>query len=96
MSSDKPVPEKLTLFRQLVQSALTLTPDPSPRAVTRFLTQAHPEDASILASAALTHCPYLLTFNTRHYWPSADTPVTILTPGVFLRRLRLTISRLTE
>jgi predicted nucleic acid-binding protein len=90
------LPAALPTFQALIQHALTFTPDPSAEEVARFLTQAHPEDASILASAMLNDCQYLVTFNTRHYYPDSSTPVTILTPGKFLQQLREAISQLAQ
>jgi len=53
-------------------------------------------DVSILAAAVLNDCQYLLTFNTRHYRPDANVPVTVLTPGKFVQRLRQAVGRLVE
>ena len=88
------MPEALGTFRALVQNAITIVDDPSTEEVARFSTQAHSEDASILTAAVLNDCQYLLTFNTRHYHPNAGVPLTILTPGKFLQRLRETLGLL--
>jgi hypothetical protein len=88
------LPAALGTFQALIQHALTFTSDPSPEDVSRFLTQAHPQDASILTAAALNDCHYLVTFNTRHYYPDSSTTVMVLTPGKFLQHLREVISQL--
>ena len=88
------MPDALPLFRVLVSRAITIIADPSPTTVLRFAKQAHPEDVSILAAAALSGCEYLVTFNIRHYYPEADTPVAVISPGKFLQLLRHTVSRL--
>jgi predicted nucleic acid-binding protein len=63
------LPEAVHTFRALVDHALEIFPDPSIDDVDRFADQAHPEDVSILTSAVLNNCQYLITFNTRHYYP---------------------------
>ncbi|MBI3760580.1 MAG: hypothetical protein HY260_01780 [Chloroflexi bacterium] len=90
------MPDALDMFRALIRQALTIVDDPPAEAVSRFLPQAHPEDAPILAAAALNDCPYLLTFNKRHYYPDKRTSVTVLTPGEFLQRLRAVIGQLVQ
>lgn len=90
------MPEALPVFRTLTEHALTIVPDPAKEEAARFLTQAHPEDASILAAAMMNECQYLLTFNTRHYRPAASTSLSVLTPGKFLQQFRRAVSRLAE
>jgi len=90
------LPSALSDFRALSQYALKFMPDPPLDIVAQFVTQAHPEDAPILAAAVLNGCHYLLTFNIRHYRPNASISVVVLTPAKFLQRLRQVISWLAQ
>jgi len=90
------LPEALGTFHRLVEQVIRIVPDPPAEIVARFAGQAHPEDVSILTSAVLNECQYLLTFNTRHYFPTKDAPLVVLTPAKFMQRLRQAISRLTQ
>jgi predicted nucleic acid-binding protein len=81
------LPAALPAFRALVDSALTSVPDPPPDVVAAYADQADPKDAPILAAAIENECSFLLTFNTRHYWPKGER-ITVLRPGDFLVRLR--------
>jgi hypothetical protein len=38
-------------------------------------------------------CPYLVTFNTRHYFPAAP-PIKILSPGDLILTVRQTLGQL--
>jgi len=90
------MPDALPAFHTLVERALTIVPDPSTDALVFFSAQAHPEDASILAAAVLNDCQYLITFNTRHYFPDKNTHVIVCAPGRFLQRLRQVVGVLAQ
>jgi predicted nucleic acid-binding protein len=83
----KKLPDALPAFRALVDSALVVVPDPSLEVIAACAAQADPKDAPILAAALENECRFLLTFNTRHYWPESER-ITVLRPGDFLSRLR--------
>lgn len=87
------LPEKLPEFRLLVSRCLSVVPDPSPDDLARSAGVAHYKDLPILVAAARERCPWLVTFNVRHFQPGlAD--VTVLRPGEFVRQVRDLLSRL--
>jgi predicted nucleic acid-binding protein len=81
------MPDALPLFRLLVNRALTIVPDPSPEEVRAHAGLADPEDLPILVAALKAGCPWLTTFNLRHYRPGHRS-VKVLRPGEFIRRVR--------
>ena len=56
---------------------------------------ADPKDLPILVGAVREKCPWLVTFNVRHYQPG-HPGVTVLRPGEFLLRVRDWLSRITD
>ena len=89
------LPQALPAFRVLVGSALKVVPDPAEEELGPYRDQADEKDVPILAAAVREKCHYLLTFNTRHYYP-AEGVITVSTPGEFLSLLRRQLSELVE
>jgi len=87
------LPAVLPAFRLLVARCLTLVPNPDMAALASFHGLADPKDLPILAAAIQNHCPWLVTFNTRHYQPGHLT-VAVLPPGDFIQRVRYLLSGL--
>jgi len=86
------LPATLPTFRLLVDRCLDIVPSPAPDQLAPFAGLADPKDRSILA-AVLNRCPWLVSFNVRHYQPG-HSDVTVLTPGEFIRRVRHLLSSL--
>jgi hypothetical protein len=87
------LPTKLPEFRLLVSRCLRVVPDPEPDDLLPYASQADPKDLPILVTALRERCPYLLTFNVRHYSPSAGI-ITVQQPGEFLLTVRSLLSQL--
>ena len=87
------IPKALPLFQSLVQRCLHIVPDASPEGLIPYLGMADPEDLPILVAAVQHHCPWLVTYNLRHYQPGINS-VTVLTPGDFVLQVRSTLSQL--
>ncbi|HEY1408517.1 MAG TPA: hypothetical protein VF434_06225, partial [Promineifilum sp.] len=66
---------------------------PSAEQLTPFEGLAVRLDRSILAAAVLNQCPWLVSFNLRHYQPGHPA-VTALSPGDFVQRVRHLLSSL--
>ena len=81
------LPNKLPAFQKLVNCCLRVLPDPSRDDLSVYAGQAAKEDLPILVAALREKCAYLLTFNTRHYYPRGN-PIIIQRPGDFLFTLR--------
>jgi hypothetical protein len=84
---------KLPAFRLLVDRSVRVVSDPDSGDLSRFRGHAHPKDLPILVAALREKCPYLLTFNTRHFNPDSDA-IKVLRPGEFLLTIRSLLSTL--
>jgi hypothetical protein len=81
------LPGTLPAFHMIVSRCLQVIDDPLPEEVQPYSGLADRIDLPILAAALKTGCPWLVTFNTRHYQPGA-AEISVLTPGDFLLRVR--------
>ena len=89
------LPQAVPAFRLLASRCLRVVPDPSPADLPPHRGQADPEDLPILVAALREGCPWLVTFNVRHFQPG-HPDVTVLRPGEFLLRVRDRLARLTR
>ena len=87
------LPDALPLFQTIVSRCVRVLPDPSPAELEPYVGLAHDEDLPILVAAAQAGCPWLITFNVRHFQPGCQS-VTVLRPGELLLRIRDQLSRL--
>jgi hypothetical protein len=88
------LPTALPAFRLLVSRCLQVVSDPTPTDLVRYTGCADPEDLPILVAALQEDCPWLVSFNVRHFQPGVPT-VTVLRPGDFVLRVRDLLSGLT-
>jgi hypothetical protein len=88
------LPQALPAFRLLVSRCLRVVPDPSPADIQHFAGLADAKDLPILVAALREDCPWLVTFNGRHFQPG-HPDVTVLRPGEFLLQVRDLLARLT-
>lgn len=89
------LPQALPEFHLLAKRCLQIVPDPEPNDLTDYFGQADPKDLSILVAAIRERCSHLLTFNLRHFTPSAGQ-IVIQRPGEFLRSVRHQLSFLSD
>jgi len=87
------LPQTLEAFRMILRRCLQIVPDPSPADLHAHAGQADTSDLPILVAALKTGCPWLVSFNTRHYRPG-HPDVIVLPPGDFLLRVRDLLARL--
>ena len=76
------LPQALSRFRLLVDRCLRVVPDPSSEDLAKHTGSADPKDLPILVAALRESCPWLVTFNVRHFEPG-HPDVRILPPGEF-------------
>lgn len=87
------LPKVLPAFHLVVARCLQIVPEPDAASLTAYTGLADPGDLPILAAAHLSECPYLVSFNLRHYYPGHPR-VIVLSPGDFLLRVRDLLTRL--
>lgn len=83
----KKLPDALPAFQLIVQRCLTVIPTPTAEALRPLTGLADRKDLPILVAALQAKCPYLATFNIRHFQPG-HPDITVLRPGGFLLRVR--------
>jgi predicted nucleic acid-binding protein len=81
------LPETLPAFRHLVSRCLKVVPDPALEDLIPHQGLADPKDLPILAAALREGCPWLVTFNVRHYKPG-HPDVAVLRPGDLILQIR--------
>jgi hypothetical protein len=86
------LPQALPAFRLIASRCLRVVPDPSAADLEPYGGLAHAADLPILVAALREGCPWLVTFNVRHYQPG-HPGVTVLRPGDFLLRVRDRLAR---
>ena len=89
------LPVALPAFRLIVSRCLQIISDPTPEECAHHAGRADPEDLPILVSALREGCPWLVSFNLRHFQPGVPA-VTVLRPGDFVLRVRDHLSGLTR
>ena len=88
------LPNTLPTFRMLVSRCLRIVPDPKRCDLEPHVGIVDPKDLPILIADKQDECPWLVTFNTRHFQPG-HSEVTVLEPGDFVMRVRDLLTRLT-
>ena len=81
------LPAALPAFRLIVSRCLQVVSDPTLTDLAHYTDRADPEDLPILVAALRESCPWLVSFNLRHFQPGVPT-VTVLRPGDFILRVR--------
>ena len=87
------LPKSLPAFRLIVSRCMRVVPDPRPADILPHAGLADPKDLPILVAAVREGCPWLVTFNTRHYQPGLSS-ITVLRPGDFLVKARHLLAHL--
>jgi hypothetical protein len=87
------LPQALPAFRLIASRCLRVVPDPSASDLQPYRGLADPADLPILVAALREGCPWLVTFNVRHFQPG-HSRVAVLRPGDFLLRVRDRLARL--
>ncbi len=91
---DKKMPASLPVFHHLVSRCLNIVPNPSLSEMKSLTGKADPKDLPILVAALRENCPWLITFNMKHYQPGIPQ-VTVLRPGDFVVKVRDLLAGLT-
>ena len=81
------LPAALPAFRLIVSRCLRVADDPAATDLASYTGLADPADLPILVAALRERCPWLVTFNVRHYRPG-HPEVTVLRPGDLILRVR--------
>ena len=83
----------LPTFRLIIDRSLRVVPDPQPDDLLSYAGLARPKDLPILVAAVREGCPWLVTFNVRHFRPG-HPDITVLRPGDFVSQVRTLLANL--
>lgn len=89
------IPAALPAFRLLVSRCLRIVPAPLPADLDAFAGRAERKDLPILVAAVQAGCPFLVTFNLRHFQSGAPS-VQVLRPGELVLRARERLAQLPD
>ena len=87
------MPKALPVFHHLVNRCLRFVKDPEPEDLQPYKDLADPKDLPILVTALRETCPWLVTFNTRHYQPGHKN-ISVVNPGDLVLRIRDLLTQL--
>jgi hypothetical protein len=87
------LPHTLPAFRLILSRCLRIVPNPAATDLLAHTGLADPKDLPILVAAMREKCPWLVTFNVRHFQPGHQD-VTVLRPGEFVIRVRNLLAHL--
>jgi predicted nucleic acid-binding protein len=90
----KKLPQAEPIFNKIVKHSLEIKQNPTLDEQNEYRNMAHPKDLPILTSAIKSQADYLVTFNTKHYFPDGDFNLAVLQPGEMLQKIRLMLSHL--
>jgi PIN domain len=83
----KKLPDALPAFRLIVSRSLRIVPDPNAADLAPFVGLADPKDLPILVAAVREGCPWLISFNGRHFQPGHPS-VQVLPSGELIQHVR--------
>lgn len=89
------LPDALPAFRLIVSRCLRIVPDPDPTDLAPLASMADPKDLPLLAAAVREGCPWLVTFNVRHFQPGHPA-LRVLPPGELILRVRESLAGLSS
>ena len=89
------LPAALPLFQTLVQRCLHLTTTPKADEIAVYAGLADIKDLPIITAAIREDCPWLLTFNVRHFQPGHPS-VKVVRPGEFVQHVRYLLAYLSS
>ncbi|RMG28305.1 MAG: hypothetical protein D6732_18945 [Methanobacteriota archaeon] len=92
----KKLPEALPVFEKVILHSLKVVKTPSQKDIAQYTGMAHPKDVSILTAAIKLGAQYLVTFNTKDYYPEGEIGLDVLEPGELLQKIRKRLSELAE
>ena len=90
----KKLPQAIPIFDEIIKRALEIKKNPTLDEQKKYRHMAHPKDLPILTSAIKSRADYLITFNTKHFFPDRGHQLTILEPGEMLQKIRLMLSHI--
>ncbi len=90
----KKLPGALPIFEQIISCTLKVVANPSNKETEPYNNMAHEKDLPILASALKIKAQFLVTFNTKDFYPKPELGLKVIEPGDLLKSIRSKLSKL--
>ena len=88
------LPDALPAFEKCIATSIAILVNPTKKEAAQYKEMAHPKDCTILTSALQINADFLVTFNTKDFFPKPDLGLKIVKPGDLLKEIRAELSRL--
>jgi predicted nucleic acid-binding protein len=88
------LPDAVPTFEQIISHALTVLENLSKKETAEYSKMAQKKDLPILAVAMKIEAHFLVTFNTKDFYPNPELGLIVLEPGELLKRIRAKLSEL--
>lgn len=92
----KKLTEALPAFEQIISYALKVVANPSNKETALYKDMAHVKDLPILVAALKIKAQFLVTFNTKDFYPKPELGLKVVEPGDLLKRIRIKLSELED
>jgi len=84
----KKIPQAEPAFNEIVKNSLEIFKELPNFDCENYKNMADEKDLPILISAILSNADYLITFNTKHYFPDSSIRLVVTNPGTLLQKIR--------
>ncbi len=88
----KKLPEALPAFEQIISYALKVVANPSNKETAQYNNMAHEKDLPILVAALKIKARFLVTFNSKDFYPKPELGIEVIEPGDLLKKIRTKLS----
>jgi predicted nucleic acid-binding protein len=90
------LPDALPQFEKIIPHALRVVKNPLQEQTVEYTQMADKKDLSILTAAIRINAQFLITFNTKDFYPDPAVGLSVMEPGELLKRIRFKLGQLAE
>ncbi|MCC5907793.1 MAG: PIN domain-containing protein [Balneolaceae bacterium] len=90
------LPDALPHFEQIIDHAVKIVDNPAQKELKDYLNMADEKDVPILVAAIQAKAEYLVTFNTKDYFPGDTVKLSIVKPGNLLKKIRIQLNEMAK
>ena len=92
----KKLPQAEASFNKIIEYSLEIFNNPTNTDLEKYKNMAHQKDLPILTVALNFAADYLVSFNTKHFFPDTSLGLTVINPGELLKEIRSMLSLLAD
>lgn len=90
------LPDALPNFEAIVNHAVEIAGNPSQKELKKYIHMADKKDVPILVAAIQVKADFLVTFNTRDFFPDSKTGLNVVKPGDLLKKIRIQLNEMAK